>query len=77
TGIMLNEIGPFEYAPELWQFSYIPVPTDLCDGCVDRVASGKLPTCVHHCQAKCMEYGPISSLAKKLEEKSKQVLYSL
>ena len=36
---------------EKWQFTFLPAPTDQCDGCVDRRAAGKIPTCVHHCQA--------------------------
>ena len=38
---------------------------------------GKEPTCVHHCQAACMEYGKIEDLAKKLTDHPKQVLYAL
>lgn len=76
-GIKLTEVGPWEYAPEKWQYTYMPVPTDQCDLCARRTAQGKLPTCVHHCQAQCIEYGPIDELAKKLTSKTKQTLYSL
>lgn len=74
-GIKLNEIGPFEYAPDRWQLSYVPVPTDLCDFCAERQAKGKLPTCQHHCQAQCLEVGPIDELAKKIASKKKLVLF--
>lgn len=76
-GIKLTEVGPWEYAPEMWQYTYMPVPTDQCDLCVNRTSEGKLPTCVHHCQAQCIEYGPLEELAKKLPSKTKQTLYSL
>ena len=76
-GIKLNEIGPFEYAPDRWQLSYVPVPTDLCDFCVERQAKGKLPTCQHHCQAQCLEVGPIDELAKKIASKKKLVLFNI
>ena len=76
-GIKLTEVGPWEYAPEKWQYTYMPVPTDQCDLCARRTAQGKLPTCVHHCQVQCIEYGPIDELAKKLTSKTKQTLYSL
>jgi anaerobic dimethyl sulfoxide reductase subunit B (iron-sulfur subunit) len=76
-GIKLAELGPWEYEPGVWQFSYVPLPTDQCNLCADRVASGKEPTCVQHCQAKCMEYGPIEVLAAKLADHPKQVLFAL
>ena len=75
-GIKLNEIGPFEYALDRWQLSYVPVPTDLCDFCPERQAKGKLPTCQHHCQAQCLEVGPIDELAKKIASKKKLVLFN-
>ena len=76
-GIKLNEIGPFEYAPDRWQLSYVPVPTDLCDFCAERQAKGKLPTCQHHCQAQSLEVGPIDELAKKIASKKKLVLFNI
>ena len=76
-GIKLNEIGPFEYAPDRWQLSYVPVPTDLCDFCAERQAKGKLPTYQHHCQAQCLEVGPIDELAKKIASKKKLVLFNI
>ena len=76
-GIKLNEIGPFEYAPDRWQLSYVPVPTDLCDFCAERQSKGKLPTCQHHCQAQCLEVGPIDELAKKIASKKKLVLFNI
>ncbi|MEG0323325.1 MAG: 4Fe-4S binding protein [Raoultibacter sp.] len=74
-GIKLNEIGPYEYQPDTWQLAYIPVPTDQCDFCVERLSQGKIPTCQHHCQAQCLEVGEIEYLAKKVTAKKKQVLF--
>jgi anaerobic dimethyl sulfoxide reductase subunit B (iron-sulfur subunit) len=76
-GIKLAELGPWEYRTEVWQFTYIPLPTDQCDLCKSRVAAGKEPSCVQHCQAKCMEYGRVDELAKKLADHPKQVLFAL
>lgn len=58
-----------------FNWNKIPVPTDLCDGCADRVAAGKKPTCAHHCLAGVIEYGTVEELSKKLPEKTKQVLW--
>lgn len=76
-GIMVNQMGPWEYATDTWQYTFIPTPTDLCDLCAERTAIGKLPTCVHHCQANCMEYGSLEDLAKRLPDHPKQVLFAL
>lgn len=75
-GIKLAQVGPYEYAPGTWQLAYVPVPTDQCDCCAERLARGKLPTCQHHCQAQCIEVGPIEELASRVGAKKKQVLYN-
>jgi Fe-S-cluster-containing dehydrogenase component len=70
-GIVVLELGPFhleEGNPDAWDWKYIPVPTALCDLCVDRLDAGKAPTCAHHCLAKCIEYGPIDELSKRAAE---------
>ena len=76
-GIKLNEVGPWEYGPDKWQFTNIPVPTDQCDLCAERAAKGKLPTCMHHCQAQCLTVGPLDELTSKLSNKHKQALFFL
>ena len=58
-GIKVHEVGPWEYAPKTWQYSYLPAPTDQCDLCADRVAKGHEPTCVK---------APAESERKDLEE---------
>ena len=77
SGIELHQIGPKELAPDEWEYTFVPVPTDLCDLCAERVSEGRLPTCVHHCNAKVMEYGPIGELAVKAAEKPHVAIYSI
>ena len=76
-GIKLAEIGPFELETDplnrKWEWTFIPIPTDLCNLCLDRTAEGKLPSCVHHCQAKCMEYGAVEELLEKAKGKGKKI----
>lgn len=67
-GIKLAQIGPFKLTNERTEWNYVPVPTSLCDLCVDRVAEGRKPACVHNCLAKCMEYGPLEELMKRMAE---------
>lgn len=75
-GIKLAEIGPWQIKGDKWQYAYIAVPTDQCDLCADRVAQGKQPACVHHCQAAVMKFGPVEELAKEMEQKSHMVLFA-
>jgi len=76
-GIKLTEVGPWKLPGDKWEWNYVAVPTSLCDLCEDRVSKGEDPTCVHHCLGKCMEYGPLEELAKKMAEKgNKAVLFA-
>ena len=43
-GIKINEMGPVKMQGK-WLWDYIPVPSDLCDLCAERVAEGKDPRC--------------------------------
>ena len=72
-GIRVVDEGPWEIDHMNW--NKIPVPTDLCDLCVNRTAKGREPICVHHCLADVMKYGPVEELAKLMCDKTKQVLF--
>ena len=74
-GIKVYEIGPWNIEGDAWQLTYVPIPTDLCNLCEDRVAAGKLPACVHSCYTGAMEFGSVEELSKKLEDKGRQVLF--
>lgn len=74
-GIKLNEVGPWEYGEGKWQYAYLPTPTDQCDRCAERVGAGKLPSCVHHCQARCLKFGKVADLAADVAAKRKQALF--
>lgn len=76
NGIKVLEYGPIKTPDGKWEWTYLPLPTDLCTLCEDRTAKGKLPTCVHHCQAGIMYYGTIKELAAKAAEKPKMVLFT-
>lgn len=75
-GIKLAEIGPWQISEEKWQYEFVPIPTDQCDLCADRVAKGKKPTCVKHCQSLVMDYGSIEELSKKMAGNPKMVLFA-
>jgi Fe-S-cluster-containing dehydrogenase component len=76
-GIVVLEKGPFhleEGNPDAWDWSYIPVPTALCDLCADRLDRGEKPACVKQCLAACMEIGPLDELAKRATEIGRKTL---
>ena len=77
-----EEKGLFEKGPwkkddatmeDGWDWDYIPVPTDRCDMCAERLDAGKKPMCVKHCLTFCMDYGPIEVLAKKAADLGEKV----
>ena len=74
-GITVKQDGPRKLPNGRWEYKYIPVPGLLCNLCEERVALGKRPTCVHHCQSQCMAYGTVDELAEKLKVKPMQVLF--
>jgi len=75
-GIQLAQISPWEIVPDKWQYSFIPIPTEMCDLCEARVAQGKEPTCVHHCQAQVMKFGKVEDLAIEMKDKSHTVFFA-
>ncbi|MDR0500843.1 MAG: hypothetical protein LBG97_06320 [Coriobacteriales bacterium] len=76
-GVKLAELGPWQIAGKKWQYAYVPLFSDQCDLCQERVALGKLPSCVHHCQAACLVYGTLDELSANLKTKTKQTLFAL
>lgn len=54
---------------------YVPYITDLCNFCVARVAEGKKPSCVKHCLAQCMSFGPIDEVVEEAKNGKKPILY--
>ena len=67
-GVICFQDGPRMMPNGKFEYTMLPVFTSLCDLCKDRVEMGKLPTCVHHCQAACMKYGTVDELAEMAKE---------
>lgn len=79
-GIEIRQVGPRKLpksknASENWEYDYIPIPTELCDFCGKRLAKGKLPSCVQHCQAACMYFGEVTELVERMGNR-KMVLFT-
>lgn len=74
-GIKVNEIV-LENFDDRIEIDYFPFPTDLCNLCARRTAEGRMPSCVKHCQAGCMKYGPVDELAQYMARTPKTVLWA-
>ena len=65
----------FDMAEDDWEWNHVPIPTEECDLCADRLAAGKKALCEQHCQALVITVGPLDELAKKMTKK-KMVLFN-
>ena len=74
-GIKLLELGPWRKLDNRFETKFVPVPTTYCDMCEERVAKGKMPMCVQHCQAWCMYHGEVEDLVKKMGDGKRWSLY--
>lgn len=72
-GIKLSEDKPWKIEGNKFEYKFVPIPTQLCDMCEDRVNEGRDPYCVHHCQAHVMEYGTLEELTAKANELGRKV----
>ena len=72
-GVTIQKFGPWqlEEGKKNYEYDFLPYFTDWCDLCEDRCAKGKKPTCVQHCQAQCLEWGPIDELVKQIDSPNK------
>ncbi|MCL1846414.1 MAG: oxidoreductase [Coriobacteriia bacterium] len=66
-GIKLFEVGPDELKGK-WYWNFIPLPSDYCDLCHDRIKAGKKASCEFHCLANCIEIVRIEELSAKMIE---------
>jgi len=73
-GIRVDEL--VTVGPDRVHVDFIPVTTRFCDLCVERTKTGEQPSCVKHCQAICMMYGPVAELAKAMEDKPRSLIFA-
>lgn len=76
-GIKILQDGPRELESGKWEYNYFPVPTSLCDLCAERVEQGRLPKCVHHCQAGVMNFGTVEEMAKEVADLPNTMIFVL
>lgn len=73
-GIKITQIGPWQIVGETWEYDYLPFFTEQCDLCIKRTAEGKLPTCVQHCEGRCLAFGELEDMEALLEGHSKGIV---
>ena len=73
-GIRVDEL--VTVGPDKVHVDFIPITTRFCDLCAKRTGKGELPSCVKHCQAICMMYGPVTELAKAMEDKPRSLIFA-
>ena len=75
-GIKITKLGPLhiDEANKVFQYDFIPQFTQWCDLCEERCGKGKKPTCVQHCQAQCLDWGPIEELAAKVDSPKQMIV---
>ncbi len=77
-GVHVHHEGAWEIREDVWQDTYVPVFTDVCNLCAaGEAAHDGVPMCVHHCQANIIRIGEMEDLVKSLVAKPKQLLYSI
>ena len=73
-GIVVNEIITEDDGKV--RTDYLPFPTEFCDLCAARTVKGEKPTCVKHCLASCMMYGPLDELVREMEHMKRSALFA-
>lgn len=73
-GVVVNPVGPWEFAPDKWEYDFVPFFTEQCSLCAERTSDGKLPSCVQHCEGNCLKYGELEDMLKLVDGKGKQIV---
>ena len=76
-GMKLMEVGPWQVGDtDQFEWNYIPVPTNYCDYCVDRLEEGRRPACAHNCLADVIQVGSVEELTKEMIGHDRRVMFT-
>lgn len=73
-GIKVQKLGPWSKPGGGWQYDFMPIPTDWCDSCQERVAKGSRPACVDGCTYNAIKVGPVEEMENYISIKGKQMM---
>lgn len=54
---------------------YVPYMTGLCNFCAARVKNGGQPSCVKHCQARCLSFGTAEEIIEEAKESKMGMIF--
>jgi Fe-S-cluster-containing dehydrogenase component len=54
---------------------YVPYMTGLCNFCAARVLDGGKPSCVKHCQARCMSFGTTEEIMEEAKNSKMGMIF--
>jgi Fe-S-cluster-containing dehydrogenase component len=54
---------------------YVPYITGLCNFCMARFEDGRKPSCVKHCQARCMSFGPLEEIMEEAKDAKMAMIF--
>ncbi len=74
-GISVTKLGPWKTPDGAWQYDFIPIPTDWCDLCGNRIKNDRKPACVRRCPYNVIAFGPVAELSDYLKIKSKMLIF--
>ena len=76
TGIRIVKMGPWKNKNGSWQYDFVPLPTDWCDMCADRLEANAMPACARACNYKVIYYGSIEYMGELFKAKPKMLMFN-
>ena len=76
-GIKVTKLGPLQTREGSWQYDFVPIPTDWCDLCIDRVNDGGQAACVRHCSYNVISCGEVDDFIDSVKQKPKMTLFTI
>lgn len=70
-GIIVDQVGPVIKSDGTCVYDFVPRLTDKCSLCAKRLAAGKEPSCILHCQANCLRLVDEQEAATLMEGRNK------